>query len=303
MLRLAHTRSRFGRAIVSGFAAGLVVWTMGTSAVAAVAEPAATGAQLYREACGACHGVTGRGDGRDADLYDPRPRDLHSGFLDRYETDDLVRRVRQGTPLQIALDLPALRARAGETEAIAAHLQRLPGTDWRRLEGGQEIFVDRCEICHGPFGRAPVVLPCGVQRSRDLSAPSFQRQITERELLVLVRHGREGMPAITPRVPESDATALAAFVRLLSPGFELYSRYCSACHGDDGQPAGSFVDTLGRPTVIFDRRYFKRRDPEEVRRGIWHMLAEQKPAMPHMRAALDEAEARAIVQYLKDVDD
>ena len=54
-----------------------------------------------------------------------------------------------------------------------------------------------------------------------------------------------------------------------------------------------------RTTVVFDAAYFRRRDPEQVRAAIWHMLAEQRPAMPHLRSALSDAEARAIITYLR----
>lgn len=31
---------------------------------------------LYRDKCATCHGLTGRGDGHDASLYDPKPTDF-----------------------------------------------------------------------------------------------------------------------------------------------------------------------------------------------------------------------------------
>jgi hypothetical protein len=31
---------------------------------------------IYRDKCSACHGLTGRGDGHDASLYDPKPTDF-----------------------------------------------------------------------------------------------------------------------------------------------------------------------------------------------------------------------------------
>ena len=31
---------------------------------------------IYRDKCAACHGLTGRGDGHDASLYDPKPTDF-----------------------------------------------------------------------------------------------------------------------------------------------------------------------------------------------------------------------------------
>lgn len=271
--------------------------------VLAVAVPATAeiedGQALYVRHCESCHGVTGRGDGPDAILFSTPPRDLQSGFLDRYPTDDLVRRIRSGVPLQLALDLPALRARAGDVEAIAAHLERLPGVAWRRVEVGQAIYLDRCELCHGPHGKPELTGPHGARVPRDLGDAAFQRRLDDDDLAELLRHGRRGMPAIEPPVHPRELPDLLAFVRLLSPGYTLYDRYCAACHGDDGRGSGSFAEEGARPTVVFDRAYFRRRDPEQVRAAVWHMLDTQRPVMPHFRDALTVAEARAVVAYLK----
>lgn len=260
------------------------------------------GAALYRARCASCHGPAGYGNGPDARLFDPPARDLRTGFLGRFSTDDLVRRVREGTPLQIALDPAALRARASEVEAIATHLKRLPDVNWRLAERGQELYVDRCEPCHGPYGRPEAAAPPGVPWPRDLSDPTVQRTMSDEALLAAVRHGRAGMPAIVPRIDERDGRALAAFVRLLSPGFEQYTRYCAACHGDDGRGDGGLDALSYRPPVVFDRAYFVRRNPEEVRQAVWHMVQREKPAMPHLRTRLGEHDARAVIEYLKSLD-
>lgn len=278
----------------------LVGWLL---VVVGVADPVAAeqpdGVALYVRHCESCHGVTGRGDGIDAGMLVHPPRDLHSGFLDRYSTDELVRRLRSGVPLELALDLPALRARADDVEALAAHLERLPAVEWRLVEDGQAIYLDRCELCHGPTGKPTHVLPSGARSPRDLSDPAFQATFDFERLATIVRHGWRGMPAVDPPVTARELPALVAFVRLLSPGYVLYDRYCSACHGDDGRGGGGVE---GAPTVVFDRAYFRRRDPEQVRAAIWHMVATQQPTMPHFRRVLTESEARAVILYLRSAD-
>lgn len=276
----------------------LATATVPATAQARIAAPA-DGGHLYREYCASCHGLAGRGDGPDAAIFVARPRNLREGFLPRYKTEDLVRRVREGRPLELALDLPALRAHATDVEAVVAYLRRLPTIDWRSIGRAEATYVDRCALCHGMYGRPGAELPHGVRAPRDLSDPTFQQSIKDDELATLVRHGRTGMPALTPRVTETDAQALTRFVRLLSPGFELYARYCAACHGDDGRGEDGLAETLSRPSVVFDRTYFARRDPERLRASVWHMLAEEKPAMPHYRHLLNDAKARAIIEYLK----
>jgi mono/diheme cytochrome c family protein len=275
---------------------GLVALALTTGSVVPAAEPEAA----YREQCAPCHGESGRGDGPDASIFTQRPRNLRDGVLDRYPVGDLVRSVRDGKPLALELDPKAMRERAGEVEALVAHLRRLPSIDWDVVEPGEEQWVARCELCHGPAGRPPDVLPPGVQRRpRDLSDPVFQRGVSDAELAELVRHGRDGMPAI-PGLTKSDADvrALVAYVRLLSPGRIVYERYCASCHGEDGR-ADDIVDPGFAPTFVFDRAYLARQDPEVLRRNVWHMLARQRPAMPHLRERLSEAEARAIIDYVK----
>jgi mono/diheme cytochrome c family protein len=138
-----------------------------------------------------------------------------------------------------------------------------------------------------------------VRTPRDLSDPASQRATGEREMLALVRHGRAGMPALVPAVGDADASSLVAFVRLFSPGHELYATLCSGCHGDDGHgpPEPSAVEQP--PRVRFDRAYFAGRDPERLRVDAWHMVARERPAMPHFAEDVTEAEARAIVEWLE----
>lgn len=279
----------------------LAVALLGTLLAGLMANLAAAGddRRAYLRECAPCHGVDGRGDGPNAALFSIRPRDLREGFLARYSTDDLTRRVLDGRSLTLALDLPALRRRAAEVESIAAHLRRIPGADWHRIEAGWDVYLDRCAGCHGPFGTPLDEPPAGVRNPRSLNDAAFQASFSDRALVEAVRHGRRGMPALMPRLNETEAADVTAFVRFLSPGFETYTQYCAACHGDRGISAGSFAEAIPAPTVIFDQAYFRRRDPEDVRAAIWHMLDLHQPMMPHFRGVVSEEEARAIVIYLR----
>jgi mono/diheme cytochrome c family protein len=231
-------------------------------------------------------------------MFLPPPRNLRDGFLERYDVETLVRSVRDGKPLPLAVDPAKLAERANEVEAIVAHLQRLPDVDWDLVERGEEMFVDKCELCHGRFGQPRAPFPPGVRAPRDLSDPALQRSMSDAELLAVVRHGKRGMPALPVPVSERNARALLAYVRLLSPGYVHYSRYCASCHGEDGR-AEALVDPGFAPKVTFDRAYLGRQDPERLRAKVWHMLADRRPAMPHFRGRLGEAEVRAIIEYLK----
>jgi mono/diheme cytochrome c family protein len=266
-------------------------------ATAAAASPA--GERLYLTSCAPCHGRSGAGDGPDAKLFASRPRDLRQGFLGSYTTADLVRRVLDGRALQLAFDLPALRARAKEVESVVAYMRRLPDVDWPRVEGGEWIYTRRCEDCHGRYGEPVEAPPAGVRKPRDLSDPAWQRSTSDQDLDMAVRHGRDGMPGLVPRLSDTEARQVALYVRLLSPGHVTYTQYCANCHGADGRGVGSFGEAMPLPTIVFDRDYFQRSDPERVRAKVWHMLEEHAPSMPHFRATLGEKEARAIIEYLR----
>jgi mono/diheme cytochrome c family protein len=260
--------------------------------------PVPDGEALFVLHCADCHGRTGRGDGPDAFLFTPPPRNLRKDFLEDHDTQRLVRRILDGAALQLPFDPKALRAHANDTEAIVAHLHVIPQQDWRLIALGQRLYLTRCQACHGVFGRAaPGTAGSAGRMPPDLSttAAKFRR---EADLLAAVRHDRPGMTRIPPLPDESDARALVAFVRVFSPGFSAYSRYCAVCHGDDGHPA-HVVEPARRPRVVFDAQYLKGRDPEALRVAVWHMLEDSKLMMPHFRGALSESGARAIIEYLR----
>jgi mono/diheme cytochrome c family protein len=264
---------------------------------AAAAPP--DGERLYRDHCASCHGSSGAGDGPDAKLFANQPRDLGAGFLAGYTSDDLARRILDGRALELVFDLPALKERAKEVESLVVYMARLPGVDWGRVDEGEWVYSRRCEDCHGRYGEPRASTPPGVRRPRDLSDPAFQSAIEDEELERAVAHGREGMPALVPRLEESEARQAAAYVRLLSPGHRTYSQYCANCHGEDGRGTGSFGEEIPLPTVAFDRDYFRRGNGERVRVKAWHMLDRHKPSMPHFEEQLSHAEARSIVEYLR----
>jgi len=276
------------------------------TAVASVADPEASeaGAALFARKCAPCHGPTGRGDGPEAQFFARPPRDLRTGFVAAHADDDLVAKIRDGQSLRVDVDPEAMRRRARETEQIAAWMRRLPSIDWEVVERGNEVYLDRCEICHGPFGRmAPTAtLPPGVRtRPRDLSDPAFQRSVSDRQIALLARHGKAGMPAI-PGLDADDLSVLVPFLRTLSPGHELWGVYCASCHGEDGRGSPVRAAEGDRPPVVFDRAWLAKNDAEELRGKIWHMLAKNGSAMPHFAGRITDAQARQIVAWLRAAD-
>jgi mono/diheme cytochrome c family protein len=289
---------------ISLLLAGLVV----LAPAIAGAEPAAEliappdGRALYERTCASCHGVDRRGDGPEASNFVPPPPPLTSALLVTATEDQLVARLRDGAPITLAPDPRALKQRLRHLENLTAHLQRLPDVSWKRVDEGAAIYGARCAQCHGPFGQplAASTLPPGVQRPpRDLRDPAFQRSTSDAELLVAMQHGKNGMPAIPGVRDEQQAQSVLVFVRLLSPGFETYSYYCAACHGDDGRGNGVFATGKNAPQVVFDRAWIAAKDPEQLRIDVVHMMAAHGATMPHFRSRLSDDELRAVVRYLR----
>lgn len=271
-----------------------------TAAGKATTEP--SGRELYLDECAPCHGVTAHGDGPEAASFAPRPRDLRTGFLEVYDEDEIVARLRDGTPLVIEFDPEGLRARVQQVEQLMDHIRRIPSIDWPTVGEGSEIYMERCAICHGAFGKPwPVpFLPEGGQRPpQDLWNPKFQREATDAEIIDVIRHGRGIMPGIPGDAGETQAKKLLPFIRLLSPGFEIYSSYCAVCHGDDGDPAHAMAPKEAKPPFVFDRAWLAKKSTGRLRVEVSHMLTEYGTGMPHFGDVYDEDELRSIAKYLK----
>ncbi len=276
-----------------GLLVAVVMATLLAGSHAATAKEAPPdGAQLFLHHCAPCHGADGRGDGPDADLFAERPRNLRDPALGRYDTAAMVRRIREGRALALPLDPAALRARLRELDALETHLRRLPTVDWKAARRGTAPYAAHCERCHGPFGET-------ADRTLDLASPALQQRLDDATILAVVHRGHGGMPPLAEALTRDQERDLVTFVRVLSPGFLTYRRYCAPCHGDDGHPPETLSVGIRRPHVVFDAAYFSAVDRQVLETAIWHMLDEKKPHMPHFAPVLDESEVEAIVEYLR----
>lgn len=264
------------------------------ASTAGAADP--RGAVLYRRHCAGCHGTEGRGDGPDAALLAEPPRDLQDGVLRRYDTAALVRRIRQGTPLTLTRDRGALDRWLRDTDALADHLERLARTGPSVAAEGRRAWEARCERCHGPFGAPPPDLPN--ESPDDLGDPAVQGRYDDERLREAVKHGVPGMPALDEPVPATDVAPLVAYVRMLGPGMVIYEHTCASCHGDDGRPV-DLPPGLRRPVVTFDGTWLAGTTRQERETAVWHMLANERPQMPHLAPTLSGADVTLIVEWLR----
>ena len=215
---------------------------------------------------------------------------------------------RRPPPLAGPLAAERLAHTDAEVAAIVSHLRRLPTIHWRQVRVGQEVYDGLCVYCHGIYGRGDGMMAESLpSRPRDLSSPVYQQQVSDAELLRTIAEGKGAMPGAAEVVSAEELEAVVVFVRLLSPGFELYERFCAACHGSDGLPPvpalegmGDLEDTEdGRPKVPLNQAYWRTHSDEEVRGKVQFMLRWSRDVMPHFIGALAVEEVRQILDYLR----
>jgi mono/diheme cytochrome c family protein len=228
-------------------------------------------------------------------------------LLDQHSEAELMARILYGRELAIPIDSQALALTEEEATVLVAYLRRLSIISWPEVRHGQNIYDAFCVNCHGVYGRGDGILAQQLPNpSRDLSSPAFQSQVSEAELLGVIADGRGAMPGMGEIMSPQDLQAVVAFVRLLSPGFERYNRFCAACHGIDGHPeswpsedAEDDVALEEVPTVAFNQAYFRTHSEAHVHGWVRHMLKSSRALMPHFAGELSSEEIRHILAYLR----
>ncbi|MBI3300591.1 MAG: c-type cytochrome [Deltaproteobacteria bacterium] len=265
------------------------------------------GEVLYIRHCADCHGWTGHGDGPLAAVLETKPRNLRRAELFTGHSEaELVAWILHGKELAVPIDPTAVPHTEAEVTALLTHLQRLPTLSWEQIDAGEKVYDSLCAACHGIYGRgdgrAAATLPFP---PRDLSTPPYQSQGSDEELLRIISEGKGAMPGAVDVLSAKELKAVVAFVRILSPGYELYDRFCAVCHGPDGRaptvaPQDSFgFDLVFQRLPTFDEKYFRTHTTEQVRAEIQHMRKQSRTAMPHFAGELNAEEARQILTYLR----
>jgi mono/diheme cytochrome c family protein len=260
------------------------------------------GEALYFRHCADCHGWQGQGDGSVGRMLGLEVPNLRRAelYADRSE-DELLASVVSSGPLAAPLDTTRLTPTEQDLDAIAAYLRRLPNIPWEQIGKGQQLYDTFCISCHGLYGRGDGLVAARLPTfPRDLSAPDYQRQVSDAELLRIIADGRGLMPGVKNLMTAEQVQSVISYLRLLSPGHELYSRFCATCHGADGQPTATDPDAAWeKPRVVFNQSYFEAQSAASVRRGIGHLLQQSQAVMPHVNGGLSQDEIRQILSYLR----
>lgn len=262
---------------------------------------------LYNRNCATCHGWDGKDGGPGAKILGIYPPSLRrEALFSRYSEEGLIARVMFGKVLTGPLNQIENPKAAAEINAILSHMRRLPNIAWDQVSSGEEIYDELCIGCHGVYGRGD-----GEWASKlpvapgDLGETLFQDQINDDQLVNIIAEGKGTMPGAADVLNLNELKDVVAFVRLFSPGYEAYDRFCASCHGSDGVPIELiYYDELGFETdrieiPTFDTAYFESITDEELRTQIKHMLATNRVSMPHFAGDLEKEEVRQILNYLR----
>lgn len=264
------------------------------------------GQVLYLRHCADCHGWEGSGSGPLAAILATKPPALRQqlGVFAHNSDAQIVSRILYGTPLRtIQTGTPPY----SETEvaALLMYLQQLPHIRREEMQRGKDVYDSLCAACHGLYGhgdglgiRAMSVKP------PDLTDQTYTQQVRDDALAQNITDGKGTMPGAGNVLTAHEIRAVVAFLRVLSPGYELYNRFCAHCHDGDGTPVttpSAPASTHSSSTVPprLDISYFQTHSIEHTRTAIQHMRRQPRPAMPHLARQLNADEADEIVRHLR----
>jgi cytochrome c oxidase cbb3-type subunit 2 len=222
-------------------------------------KSSADGERLYRSVCAPCHGDSGLGEGPNAGLFLPRPRDFTLGAFKVKTTksgsppsdNDLFGTIASGIP---GTGMPSWRGKLSrdqietlvayiktfsEVFAGATALERVadpgpaPEQSPRRLSRGREVFAEGgCFHCHGASGRGDGPSAAALADDagnplppRDLTRPwLFKRGSSARDIFLTLATGMDGaaMPSYEGALTVDDRWSLALFVRSLGRSRNLW---------------------------------------------------------------------------------
>lgn len=186
----------------------------GAAVVAARADPAVVGPQVYQRRCSVCHGE--RGDGfshaRSALAMSPRDftRDSAQLELTREYMIAIVRDGRPGTPMVgRAVQLSQFQIEAVVDYVRAAFIPPDPAT---AAGQGRQLYRAWCASCHGQRGEGGPVRP-GIRRAPELSLSRPGSTQTADRLLAGMGNDMHITALEGRRFTDSERQAMLAYVR------------------------------------------------------------------------------------------
>ncbi len=210
----------------------------------------------------------------------------------------------------VAMSLIALLALQGDSQAE-------PPSSY----DGRMLFISYCLLCHGPDGTGggPLAAKLEVHPAdltvtiRARSDVALKRIISGKGRQLISGRPRHNiisdvMPKWKDVLSDRETESLIAYLRFLSAskhplmgdperGRELYSRYCSACHGDEGEGDGVM-------TSLIDMKPLDHTNPlntnEISNREMVRSIKNGKGSyMPAWKGVISDDEIEALVSYIR----
>jgi mono/diheme cytochrome c family protein len=235
------------------------------------------------------------------------PRNLRQAGLFLEDRDlDWINRILHGRAMPVTIQSSQTTATEEEVEEILRHLRRLPTLPWDDIIRGEKVYDSLCLSCHGIYGHGdgPVAKTLST-RPRDLLTLHYQQHVTDEILFQRISEGHGAMPGTADVLSVDDRQAVVNFIRMLTPGYESYDRYCVWCHGNRGRPVSrEILELLGQADTWespppFDQEFFRARTDEQLSKGIRRMLSLNRAPMPHFAGDLTAEEVRQVLGYLR----
>jgi mono/diheme cytochrome c family protein len=214
------------------------------------AQTAVDGPALYQQRCAGCHGKTGHGDGPNAALLDPRPRDFTTGRFKFRSTetgslptdDDLTASITNGlhgtampswkkflSPEQVTALIAQVKTfspRFATEQPRAITMGAEPATSPEGVEAGRAVYEKlKCSACHGTDGRGAGAIARDLKDdwgratyATSLAEPwAFRGGNTVRDIFLRFRTGMNGtpMPSFLGAATEPELWQLAVYVKSL----------------------------------------------------------------------------------------
>ena len=266
------------------------------------------GEALYVRHCSGCHGWEGSGDGPMAIMFEVHPPPLAGLHLSESELVTIIKILHGDSPL-VLTGVGKTASIQADVSALMTHLKRLPELDWEKVDQGRRAYETLCAFCHGVFGGGDGILASSQPRPpRNLAGRVFQSLRSDEQLSRIVSEGMGYMPGAKAVLEREDIDAIVTFIRVLSPGYELYERFCARCHGSDGYPPAEAADDIfGVPPLarekivgaVFDDDYFRKRPETYIRSWVEFMYQTDHSSMPRFNTELDSDDVLKIVKYLR----
>ncbi len=211
----------------------------------------------------------------------------------------------------------AFPARAQEKWTVSddekALTNPLPITD-DLIDQGQDLFVAKCQSCHGPAGKGKA-LPL-VPDMKDLGNAAFLKSITAGEMFTKLSEGKGAMPGFKSQLSKEDRWKIIGFLRNIigekgsvkkktsvatlaitddeiDQGQDLFVSKCQSCHGPAGKgkalPLVPDMKDLGNAVFL----------KSVTADAMFAKVTDGKGAMPGFKSQLSKEDRWKIIHFLR----